>query len=489
MNRFAFTIILLLLFLPNIFSQRLSEAIKTFAEDEDFQYGSVSVSIVNVEDGKLIAAHQPNLGMTPASSLKVITTAAALHYLGDDFRFKTEIQYDGTIEADGTLRGNLFIKGFGDPTLGSHRFKAAENLDEVMGKFLTAIQAAGIKKIEGYIIGDASFFTTETTGRRWLWEDLGNYYGAGAYGLNIQENLYFIDFQQVNTIGTTPPIKNIRPRIPNLMLVNEVKTDAKGTGDNAYIFGAPLTYTRYVRGTIPQGNDLFTIKGAIPDPPFFAAHYLAFYLEKNGIATSKRTSYYFDWKRKQRNTPSKRLTLYTYESPPLKDIVAITNMKSINLYCEAMLRMIGQVVMGKSTPNAGLEAIYDFLKKEGMNTKGFFLEDGSGLSPMNSTTTLHLATAIRIFISNKTIANSFKASLPVSAQSGSMQYLLRGTPAAGKVFAKSGGMERVRSYTGFMKTKSGNLVSFSMIANDFTCKSSEVRKKMERLMLAIFNET
>lgn len=486
MNRFSFTIILLSLFLPNVFSQRLNEAIQVFAQDSDFKYGGVSVSVVDVNTGKLIAGHNSNLGLTPASSLKVITTAAALHYLGNDFRFKTELQYDGEIDQDGTLNGNLFIKGFGDPTLGSSQFDQAEELDQVMTKFVEAIQAKGIKKINGHIIGDASFFASEVAGAKWLWEDLGNYYGAGIHGLNIQENLYYIDFQQVNKVGETPPIVTTRPLIPNLLLLNEIKSDVKGSGDNAYIFGAPYGYTRYVRGTIPVGNKKFTIKGSIPDPPFFAAHYLALFLENKGIETSKLTASYFDWQREYQIKEMERITFYTYESPKLGDIVKQTNMKSVNLYCEAMLRMMGEKINGVATPEAGLKAIYDFLEKKGMNTKGFYLLDGSGLSPMNSATTLQMAEAIRLIINDDSISESFKESLPVAATSGSMRYLLRGTSAAGNVLAKSGGMERVRSYTGFVKTKQGKLVSFSMIANNFTCKSSQVRKKMEKLMLAIY---
>ena len=129
MNRFTLSVILLSLFLPNVLAQRLNTAMEKFANDAAFKYGGISVSVVDVEQGKLLASHQPNLGLTPASSLKVITTAAALHYLGADFRFKTELQYDGEIDAAGTLRGNLFIKGFGDPTLGSHQFSEAEKLD------------------------------------------------------------------------------------------------------------------------------------------------------------------------------------------------------------------------------------------------------------------------------------------------------------------------------------------------------------------------
>ena len=141
MNRFIITIILLGLFLPTLISQGLNDAIQTFANDASLKYGVSSVCVIDVVSGKVLAEHNSKMGLTPASSMKVITTSAALHYLGRDFKFKTELQIDGNIDADGTLNGNLYIKGFGDPTLGSHQFKSAEKLDVVIGKFAKAIQA------------------------------------------------------------------------------------------------------------------------------------------------------------------------------------------------------------------------------------------------------------------------------------------------------------------------------------------------------------
>ena len=476
MNRFIITIILFTLFLPTVISQGLNDAIQTFANDASLKYGTSSVSIIDVESGKLLAGHNSKMGLTPASSMKVITTASALHFLGRDFKFKTELQYDGSIDADGTLNGNLYIKGSGDPTLGSHQFKSAETLDVVIGKFVKAIQAAGIKKINGIIVGDASYFGTLVDGRKWLWEDIGNYYGAGAFGLCIQENMYFIDFQQVNSLGATPPIEKIRPYIPNLMMMNEVKSDKKGTGDQAYIFGTPYSYTRFVRGTIPVGNKIFTVKGAIPDPPFFAAQYLMKFLEKENIQTNKMATSFFEMQRTGVANDATRNTIYTYESPTLDKIVKFTNEKSNNLYCEAMLRMIGKKEKGEGSAEAGLKAIYEFLENGGMNTDGFFMLDGSGLSPVNSVSSYNLAKAMQIFLTNKKIAGDLKSSIRVSSRIGN-----------GQLRAKSGSMERVRSYTGFATTKSGRLVSFSIIANNFMGKSSEIRRKMEKLMLAIYS--
>lgn len=474
-----------LFFLPNLLSQAsLDKAISDLAKMKAMKHGSLSVSVIEVESGQMIASYDPDRNLLPASSLKVVTTSMALEVLGENYKFKTELQHDGEIDANGTLNGSLYIKGTGDPTIGSHHFDAATKMEEVLAQFRKAISQLGVKKITGKIIGDASYFETGVEGRSWSYEDLGNYYGAGAWGLNFHENLYFIGLRQNSKLGGQPKIEEITPAIPNLLLVNELKLAKAGSGDNAYIFGSAYNYTRFIRGTIPVGSKLFKIKGSIPDPPFFFAYSLMNELEANGIETSKIATSQFQQKLED-NKESERTTFFTFESPTLKEIVKETNLKSVNLYCESMLRAIGKKEKGKGSDAAGLEVIYDRLKAKGMDTNGFFIEDGSGLSVRNAVSSLHLASIMRFIANDKKIFSTFDASLPQAAKSGALKYLLKGTIAEGRLRAKSGGMNRVRSYTGFAKNKSGKLLAFSMIANDFTGKSSVIRNKMEKIMLEI----
>ncbi len=460
----------------------LQKAIDQLAIDPVLKAQGFSMTVMEVESGKIIAQHQKDRGLIPASSLKVVTTSTALAILGDDFKFKTELQYDGVIDSEGVLDGNIYIKGYGDPTLGSDHFKKTIPLDALMDNFVGAIQSNGIKKINGKIIGDASFFGTLVDGRTWLWEDLGNYYGAGAWGLNIHENKYFLTFNRSSKIGATPEIGKINPKIPNLLHINEVTQAGKNSGDNAYIFGSVYNYTRFIRGTIPVGNSEFTIKGSIPDPPFFAAYYLMKKLEERNIETNKEASSLFELEQKQFHT-SKRQVLFTHLSPSLKDIVGITNKKSINLYCEAMLRYLGRETKEEGSAEAGIAVVTDYLKENGIQSKTFFMEDGSGLSPFNTVSTYEMASIMRLIAKNKLLYASFRPSLPVAAQSGSLRYMFKNTAASGKIRAKSGGMKRVRSYTGYVESKSGKLLAFSIICNHFSCKSSEMRKKMEKVML------
>ncbi len=485
MIRIVFILMVFLCSNSLLFAQsKINEAIKAMKNDPVLAQAGLGVCVLDVATGKKIAEHRSDFSLTPASSMKVITTAAALSVLGSDYHFKTNLEYDGTINAEGTLAGNLYIKGFGDPTLASTEFEAADDLVSVMQQFQKAIEKAGIRRIEGKIIGDASWLGTQGGGRTWAYEDLGNYYGAGAMGLNFHENLYYLTFQQNPKLGGQPKVKKVEPHIPNLMLINELTSDVKGSGDNAYIFGSPYTYTCFVRGSIPLGSKEFTIKGAIPDPTFSAAHTLMQWLEKNGIPTSKHASTQLELELEGLSS-TKRTIIYTHQSPDLKTIVQRTNMKSVNLYCEAMLRVMGKEKKGEGTAEAGLTVLREFWKNKGLNMDGLFLEDGSGLSPYNAMSVYHLAEVIRLIKKDANLYDDFYESLPLAGKSGALKNRLKGTDADGKLRAKSGGLNRVRSYTGLVKNKKGQWISFSIIANNYKGSSGPVLRHMMRIMEAV----
>ena len=180
-----------------------------------------------------------------------------------------------------------------------------------------------------------------------------------------------------------------------------------------------------------------------------------------------------------------RKTIHTHHSPTLEKIIVETNMESVNLYCESMLRYLAANDVRGSGPESGLEIIYDFWKQKGLDTEGFFIEDGSGLSPYNNVSAFHLAKIMQLIAKDKQLYKSFSNSLPIAGRSGTMQYMLRGTIAENNIRAKSGGMKRVRSYTGYARTKSGKMLAFSIIANHFSCSSRDMRRKMEKIMLEL----
>ena len=391
MSQNVFTILFLCFFTFSFCSSQtaVDKAVEALVNDPGMKHGSFSFCLIDVESGKEIAGYNSQKSLIPASSLKVVTTATALEILGSDYRFKTNLEYDGELN-NGVLEGNLYIKGFGDPTLGSPDFEAADNLETILTKFYRAIKTAGIEEIRGQVVGDGSYFDYAANGRTWIWEDLGNYYGAGAFGLNIHENLFFIKFQQESKLGATPPIAIIEPDIPNLLLFNELQSAKKGSGDNAYIFNGPQSYTGYIRGTIPVGNKLFTIKGAIPDPPFMTAHLLLNFMKEKGVVINGWATTQQELEREGITTNDRKI-IYTHQSPTLNTIIKKTNLKSVNLYCEAMLRAIGKEQNGNHNAKSGIAYIQEHWKRKGVSTNGWFLEDGSGLSPRNSVSTYQLA--------------------------------------------------------------------------------------------------
>ena len=465
--------------IPCLSQNAIQQAVDEFASDEQFANASLSISVVEVNSGEIVAAFDAHRSLIPASILKLVTTSVALETLGKDYQFSTDLLTDGVVDDEGLLRGNLHIKGYGDPTLGSHHFAQAENREVVLEKWVAAVKHHGIKSIGGQVIGDASWLEGGPLAASWPWEDIGNYYGAGAWGLNFHENLFFVHLRQKPQLGSQPGLVKLEPRIPNLLLINELRSAEAGSGDNAYIFGGPYAYSRFLRGTIPVGSGLFKIKGSVPDPPFFAAQELAMALQEAGVAVNEGATSSFEFERTGKRSLSEPQVFYHYYSPRLFDIAREANLKSVNIYCDALLKTLGKIKKDRGSYEAGVEVVLDFLQQKKIDTQGFTMVDGSGLSPRNTLTSTQM-TALLVALGKNEL---FKNTLAVGGQSGTMKNLFRGSGCEGRISGKSGGMARVRSYAGYVQTGKGQELAFCIIANNYTGSSGAIRKKMERLMV------
>ena len=271
--------------------------------------------------------------------------------------------------------------------------------------------------------------------------------------------------------------------MPGLVFHNEVRSAGRRSGDNAYIFGAPYSYIRYVRGTIPIGNSLFTIKGAIPDPPFFAAYHLTQKLEDSGVECMKKAITYLQLEQANKTSNLERASIHEHFSPPLKEIVVRTNQKSINLYCESMLRSIGVKKMKKGSTSAGIRAVKAHWEDRGLSFDGCDLKDGSGLSPRNLVTAKFMAQFMRKVARDPNIYSSFKASLPLAGRSGILRNKFKKTIAEKKIWAKSGTLGNVRTYVGYFKNQKGVEYSFCILVNNYEGSGGAIRRKMEQMML------
>lgn len=361
--------------------------------------------------------------------MKVITTAAALELLGANFRFETHLQIDGFIDHEGVLQGNLYIKGFGDPCLGSKRFGGYKKQIEI---WVEAIRGFGIRKIAGKIIGDASHWEKAQAVASWQWEDLGNYYGAGASALSFHDNEYTLFFEQAPTFQKAK-ISHTDPEICH-RLTSEVIVGPNGSVST--IFGCEFSDVHHVRGQIA---DDFNIRGSFPD----ASVQVAFLLTKALVVEGKEIKV------------GERKVIHKTISPSIEEIVYWTNQQSVNLYAEHLLKQMGE----GSTEN-GIKAVRSFLSTLGISLDGFQMADGSGLSRKNLVTARQMVELLEKMKGNR----AFERSLP---------------DEVGGTKAKSGSMSAIKGFVGYK----GNKV-FALIVNNFLNfdqKMTEIKQFLTQL--------
>lgn len=459
----------------------IQQEVESLKKDNALSNGTFGIYAINLKNDSIIADYNSSLSLIPASTLKTVTTAAALSILGSDYKFETLIQYDGTIDTvNHILKGNIYIKGGGDPTLDSEYFRDEKDSLSLTDKWALIIKKSGINKIDGAIVGDASIFEDNMIPSQWIWGDMGNYFGAGACGLTYYDNKYALLFNSGVSGKTT--INKIVPTIPGLNIVNYVT--AAGSSDNAFIYGAPYSFNRFVEGTIPPNQTNYEVFGSIPDPALFCAQVLAESLKKYGITISEKATTAKILKEANEYVDTNKKTIHKHYSPSLDKIVYWTNLKSNNLYAEHLLKIIAYKKTGYGSGSRGTDIITSFWQSKNINTNGFYMNDGCGLSRANCITTKTEAQILKEMTKDKSF-DIFYNSLPVAGKSGSLASMCNGTFAENNLRAKSGYITRVRSYCGYVKNKKGELICFSVIANNYNCSPTEIKNKLEKLLIAL----
>ncbi len=464
---------------------KLKTKIDQLKSDTNLAHASWSICVIDSKKDSVIAEYNSQLSLVPASTQKIITTSTALALLGWDFKYQTFLEYDGKLDSSGgILHGNLYIKGNGDPTLESETFKKKSDTIPVTDQWAKFISAKGIKKIEGAVIADASAFEDEMIPSTWIWGDMGNYYGAGASGLNFMDNKFTLFYKSGNKKGDTAYITKKNPSIPNINVVSYVRTGLYL--DNAFIYGAPYDDLRYVKGTIPANKKDYEVEGSMPDPSLFCAQALDSSLRNIGIAIEKKPS---TLRIRNQVAGSKnqesRTRIFTQTSHTLDKIIYQTNIQSNNLFAESILKTIALNKTKLGEDQAGIDIVTNYWKAKGLDMKGFYMADGCGLSRHNAVTTKLLATMLQAISTDSVIFKKFYDSLPVAGKSGSLGKLCKGTVAENNLHAKSGYMTRVRSYAGYVTSKKGNLLTFAIIVNNYDCTPQLMKDKLEDLMIAI----
>jgi D-alanyl-D-alanine carboxypeptidase/D-alanyl-D-alanine-endopeptidase (penicillin-binding protein 4) len=452
----------------SVFAQN---GLKQFLSSPNLKNANISISVKDLNTGKIIAEHRPDNLITPASTTKLLTTATALELLGPDFCFETRLQYDGNITA-GVLNGNLYITGGGDPTLGSSFL--GDSL--FLAAWVDAVKKAGIQKINGAVIADASIFDAQGISPQWMWEDLGNYYAAGAYGIAIYDNSYKVVFR-TGKAGTTPDILRTEPQMNDLRFKLDLKA-ANTNSDNAYFHGAPFCKDRFVTGTIPANRNEFVVKGDIPDPPTFAAELLSDALTKSGISVLLPPTATIS------TTKRARTTFYTQKSPPLKEIIKVTNFRSNNLYAEHLFRYLSLQTDSVASANTSLQIMKKYWQGRLPDTSEFILYDGCGLAPSNAISANFLVDLLTYEANKSPYKKEFMASLPTAGESGTIKNFLKGSRLQGKVQAKSGSIQSTQCYAGYIFLEDKTCV-FAVMVNNFYGKRATIVDAIEKFLLSI----
>jgi len=437
-----FKFFLLLLF----FTLQLT-AQEYFTSTEAFKRAHIGILVIDPETGQELYTSNADQYFIPASLQKIVSSAAAIAMLGDDYRFQTDLEYDGTIE-QGILHGNLWIRGGGDPTL---------SLD-IFSKWQEALEHAGIKQLDGKIIVDTSCFETALASPYWLFEDLGNYFGAGASALTINRNLYRITFQPGAHVGDPAIVVKTDPPMPHLTIYNEVTTGPAGSGDQAYVFGSEYSPVQFYRGTIPIDAPIFTIKAAIPDPALFCAKHLSQHIMPAQGIEMIRTKHV-------ENLPRK--SLYQHRSAPLGDLLREMNAHSINIDAEHLFK-----ALGAGTAQRARSQIEKYLKDLGIPA---LVKDGAGLARNNLITPRGYAVLLSLIRKSPLYAAVYD-SFPEAGCSGT----LKGFPKLSKtrLRAKDGSMSNNFNMGGYLTLPSGRELIFCIFCNHYTGSSREIKEEI-----------
>ena len=388
---------------------------------------SFSLVVKDVQEGRTVYSYDTDRLQSPASVLKTVATATALEILGEDYRYPTTLEYDGILE-NGTLEGNLYIKGSGDPSLGSSHFAPGQN--KFLSTWIAALQKAGIKHITGSVISDESIFDTEGVSIKWLREDMGNYYAPGSYGISIFDNMYKLSLQ-TGAAGTRPVLKGTEPDIPFIRFKNYLKA-APVSSDSAYIIGAPLDDVRYLYGVLPANREAYVLKGDIPDPALYLARYLTDQLQQKGIRVDGSPSCYRIEVEENRWKKGERKEIVTTYSPTLREIASVCNHVSHNLYADALVKTVGLQYKPRrnemiSSFGRGVQVVKEYWEKKGLDVFPLRMNDGSGLAPADKVSAGFMGELLVYMATESAVSDAFIASLPQAGIEGSVRNFLKGS--------------------------------------------------------------
>lgn len=450
-----------------------AESLDIFLNSPVTATANISLLVQDLNSGELIDCYRPQNVAPPASVMKLLPTATALETLGADYQFSTYIEYSGYI-ANGVLHGDLYVRGTGDPTLGSQKVGDRNFLN----KWVRAIREAGIREIHGAVIADLSYFDADAINPGWIWEDIGNYYAPGVYALSYMDNTMNIVLRS-GPVGSIASVQYTVPEVPGVQFDNHIRCTSI-THDGAFVHGAAYSYTRYLTGSVPSNEGSFGVQGDLPNPGLLLVQHLSQKLEENGITTTAEPMYISEADGKSRTL------LYTWLSPTLREIIYETNIHSNNLFAESLFRTFGARYTLPCTIHNSADFEIDYWQRRGVKIRSARIVDGCGLAPQDAISAETLVQLL-MYMYRSPNKDAFYASLPVSGQSGTLRSLLPGTELAGRVHAKSGTIAATKNFAGYIELPNGKTWVFAVMVSFGNGKSKDIQRVIGNYLLDLYN--
>ena len=440
----------------------------------------IAVKVASLDSGRVVFEENAHKLLRPASNMKLYTVAAALDRLSPDFRFTTSVYAAEKPDSAGVIRGDLTIYGRGDPSIAA-RFNNGDyykGLDDLA----TRISAAGVKRVEGDLIGDESYFTGPEYGSGWEWEDLTWYFGAEVSSLTINDNALDLFVKPGSQVGA-PALVATGPIDPLLITVNRVVTAARGTRRSLTIYRGLGENTLELSGTIALDDRGYTGGVAISHPAMLFVYLLRAALAQHGVMVTGKTRT-VDGKPERSivsrpanaavpATEPPQVEITNMQSPPLSVVAAQTLKPSQNLYTELILRTLGRTAAVSSSgtnpstsEDAGIEVVKAFLRQAGLNPDALVLSDGSGLS-RNDMITAEATVQLLTFMSKHKHASIWRDALPIAGVDGTLRNRMKGTVAENNLRAKTGSLSSAASLSGYVTSAAGENLVFSIIVNNY----------------------
>ncbi|MFK9094818.1 D-alanyl-D-alanine carboxypeptidase/D-alanyl-D-alanine-endopeptidase [Bacillus salipaludis] len=487
MKRIKFSILILITFFAEVpyiqvnamnghenMVQQLNQLIQN---EPDLQGAIAGISIRSAASGEIIYDHQGDVRLRPASNMKLLTAAAALNVLGENYRFRTEVLSDAPLKKQ-TLEGNLYLKGNGDPTL----------LKSDFDKMAFEIKKLGIKRVKGNLVGDDSHFDKVRYSLDLPWSDETTYYGAQISALSASPT---VDYDSGSVrVKVKPGTKSgdnvkveITPKTNYVKIINQAVTVEADGKKEIKVEREHAKNTITIEGSIPEKTKAVTEWIGVWDPTRYATTLFKQSLSKQGITVTGKI--------KVGSVPDTANVVTSHQSMPLSELLVPFMKLSNNGHAEVLIKEIGKVVKGEGSWDKGLAVMETELAKLGVNTKTMVIRDGSGIShvdliPANQITLLLFAVQKEKWFS--TYLHSLPmAGIPDKMVGGSLRNRMKNPSTLGKVKAKTGSISTVSSLSGYVTTKSGQTLIFSILLNNLI--NDENGKKIEDRLVQLLANT